>query len=433
MKLKIIILLLLINPCYLLSQEVQDPLAGYLANFQYQKALEYIDMQEPTTELDIKKALCYKALGEYRKAIEVLLPLSKGYPDNIQIKSNLAACYEAMSQRQASVDCYDELIRLDSTNLYFKNQKADILYQLGKYEDALFLFRQVLGQNNSPLAIRRMAQCFEKMNMVDSARMYFMEAWNKNPDDSFSAANLINLSLKIGRVHEAMAYSDKYIETDSTDRQINLLNALSYYTADDYEESVARFTKCFYNGDSSLVVNRSLGISHYSLNESAKAIPYLEAAYRQDTTNNNVVYCLAISYMDMVEYALAVPLFHKLLDRTIPQDLTLYLYYKNLAESYNKQNDVPNANKYYEEALKYAGDTQKMNTYYILANMNEFSLKNRKKALEYYKLYKESLHLYINTLKEKDSDESEEIKRTEKILVDLEKYIKDLQVSSARK
>lgn len=432
MKYIIVILLLILTPIGVFAQDGTSILDEYLNTYQYQKALDYIDKQEASVELQIKKALCYKALGEYYKAIEILVPLSDEYEKDIQIKLNLAACFESIGRSQSGLEYYDKLIRLDSTNVYFKNQKADILYQQGKYQDALSLFQHVYSLNNSPSALKRAAQCFDKMNMVDSAKVYFMEAWDRNAQDAFAAANVINLSLKTGSILEAMTCSDRYIKIDSTDHQVNLLNALSYYTADNYEEAVSRFTKCYLAGDSSLVVTRSLGISHYSLNESSKAIPYLESAYRNDTTNNNVLYCLALSYKDMSEYELAIPLLQKLLDRTIPPNLTLYLYYRNLAESYNSWSDAKNANINYEKALDFADEDQKMNVYYLLANLNEYRIRDRKKAFYYYQLYKDSLIAYIERLKKKDRDESEEIARSTQILKDLEKFIKELEASRER-
>lgn len=154
--------------------------------------------------------------------------------------------------------------------------------------------------------------------------------------------------------------------------------------------------------------------------------------YRNDSTNNNVLYCLALSYKDMSEYALTIPLLQKLLDRTIPPDLTLYLYYTNLAESYSSWSDSNNANVYYEKALGFADDDQKMNVYYLLANLNEYKIRDREKAFSYYELYKDSLIAYIERLKKKEGDESEEIVRSTQILKDLGKFIKELKASRER-
>ncbi|MFV0418685.1 MAG: tetratricopeptide repeat protein [Dysgonomonas sp.] len=421
--------LLLFIALQVYSQEVQKPLADYLSNFQYQKALEYIDSQEPTKDLLKKKALCYKTLGEHRKAIEILQPLSKEYPDEIPIISELAVCYEDIAQRRASAECYDSLIRLDSTNLYFKNQKADILYQLGEYNEALSLFQTVYDQNNSPISLKRMAQCFEKMNMPDSAKVYFKEAWDRNSEDGFSVASLTNICLKQGSVHEAIAYSEKYMETDTTDQQVNLLNALCYYKLDDYEESVNRFGKCYLNGDTSLIVNRSLGISYYSLDKSAETIKHLESAYRMDTTNNNVLFCLAASYSDMAEYEKSIACYKKLLYRTIPENLTLFLYFRNLASDYNRIMDYPNALENYQEALKYANANQKMNTYFILGVLCDNGLKDYKKAIEYYKLYRVSLAEYLKDQESKPDTEPTDIENTKNTIKNLEKRLRELGVT----
>lgn len=418
--------LLLFIALQVYSQETQNPLIDYLSNFQYQKALEYIDSQEPTKDLLKKKALCYKALGEHRKAIEILQPLSKEYPDEIQIISELAACYEAIAQRKASADCYDELIRIDSTNLYFKNQKADILYQQGEYDGALSLFQIIYSQNDSPIALKRMAQCFEKMNMADSAKIYFKEAWDRNSEDGFSVASLTNICLKQGSVYEAIVYSEKYMESDTTDQQINLLNALCYYKLDDYEESVNRFGKCYQNGDTSLIVNRSLGISYYSLNKSFEAMTHLESAYRMDTANNNVLFCLAVSYSDMAEPEKAIACYKKLLYRTIPEDLTLFIYFRNLASDYNKVKDYPNALENYQEALTYANPNQKMNTYFILGVLCDNGLKDYKKAIEYYKLYRVSLAEYLKDQESKPDTELTDIENTKNTIKNLEKRLREL-------
>ncbi|MDR1504916.1 MAG: tetratricopeptide repeat protein, partial [Prevotella sp.] len=373
-KLITILCYLLFCSCYLFSQNNQNPLPDYLRSFQYQKALDYIETQEQTKELLIQKALCYKALGNYQKSLEILYPLSKEYATDVQIITEMAVCYEALSQRQASVDCYDELIRLDSANVYFKMQKADLLYQQGKYKESLELFRYVSKEHMMTNALKRVGQCFEKMNIADSAMMYFKEAWEVNPKDGFSAASLVNLCLKSKRSLEAVSYSDMYMEADTTDQQMNLLNALSYYSIDDYETAITKFEKCYEKGDSSLIVNRSLGLAYYSLNDSYTAQPFLERAYEMDTTNNNVLYCLAVTCNDMGEHKKAIPHFLRLLDRTIPPDLTLYLYYRNLGSAYDKGSHYQEAVDSYTKALAYGGENQQMNLYYMIGNISEYYL-----------------------------------------------------------
>lgn len=413
MKNRLLVFCIFLNFFCLVSISAQNPLNGYLRNFQYQKALDYIDTQEQTKELLIQKGFCYKSLGDYQKALEILYPLSKEYVNDFQIITEMAFCYEALSQRELSIDCYNKLISLDSANVYFRMQKADLLYQQEKYRQSLDLFQYINIHHEMPNASKRIAQCFEKLNMADSAMVYYKAAWDRNFNDGFSASSLVNLCLKNKRALEALGYSDLYLEKDTTNRQMNLLNALSYYSVDDYEGAIVRFKKCYDRGDGSLVVLRSLGISYYSMNDSYNAQPLLEEAFRQDTTNNNVLYCLAIACNDMGEHKKAIPYFIKLLERTIPPDLTLYLYYRNLGSAYDKGSHFREAADTYVKALTYGGENQKMNLYYMIGNLFESSLDDKDKAITYFKLYKTSLSDYLNSLKVKENVDPNEVEEIE--------------------
>ncbi|NDV96824.1 hypothetical protein D0T84_18200 [Dysgonomonas sp. 521] len=408
MKKALILLLLLTIQITSYSQTVDNTLRGYIENFQYQKALEYITAQEPSPELQLQEAMCYMSLGSYQKAVAILQKLAVEQPENVRVKSELAKCYTMLGRRQAGIDCYDDLIRIDSTNLYYKRQKADLFYQQGKYGQALNLFQEVYDQNQSSNTLTQIAQCYEKMSLADSAIVYYKSAWDMNSSDSFSAASLVNLCLKTDRNLEALAYSSTYMEKDSTDQQMNLLNALTYYMMDNYEEAISRFRKCYEAGDSSLIVNRSLGISYYSLKENYEAEIFLDKAFRQDSTNNNVLYCLAVSSNELADHKKAIPLFQKLLNRTIPTDLTLYLYYKGLASAYDKGAHFDDAAATYKKALEYAGPNQKMTTYYTVAQLYENQMKDITNALAYYWLYRTSLTEYQDSLqKEENPDKSE--------------------------
>jgi hypothetical protein len=287
------------------------------------------------------------------------------------------------------------------------------------------LFKEIYGRNNSPNTLTQIAQCFEKMNQADSAMVYFKAAWDTNPSDSYSAASLVNLCLKAGRSLEALAHSTTYLEKDSTDQQMNLLNALTYYVMDNYEEAISRFKKCYEAGDSSLIVNRSLGISYYSLRENYEAEIFLDKAFRQDTTNNNVLYCLAVSSNELADHKKAIPLFRKLLDRTIPPDLTLYLYYKGLASAYDKGSLFEDAVEAYKKALIYAGTNQKMTINFAIGQLYENQVKDSSNALIYYQNYRNDLNGYLEGLIRKNETD-ENIDDTKKRLKYLDEHIKEL-------
>lgn len=421
MKRLIITLSLLFS--VILLTTAQNPLPELLKNFQYQKALEYIETQEPTQELLMQKALCFKALGDYRKSIEILQPLSQESKDNIQILSELAICYQAVALRQASIDCYDELIRIDSANIYFKIQKAELLFQQGKYEKALELFHPIYDQGKSANTLKQIAQCYEMMNEVDSAILYYRKTLDQNPLDGFSAASLTNICLKEGLLEEGKACSEAFMELDSTNLQVNLLNALCYYaTESDYPEAIERFLRCEAIGDSTLILNRSLGTSYYMTKNYYDAEIYLDKAFQQDTTNNTVMYALAVSATELGDHWKSIPLFERLTQRIQPDSLLISMCCKNWASACQKGWDYKGAIDAYKMALLYVKPDQKMEIYYKISDMYYYSLEDHKNALIYYNYYKDSLAAYLEKLKA-ESATKEKIADTEGRLKALNEHI----------
>lgn len=409
-----ILILFLISTEFAYAQNNHDRLDEYMNNCQYLNALDYIENQDYDKELLFKKALCHKGLSDYKKAAKILEPLSEEFFEDRKIKLELANCYLIMSEWDKGIECYDALIAQDSTNVYYKMQKADILFRNSDYEKALESYKSLNQDYGLANMINRAAQCYEQMNMPDSAVVYYKDAWAVDSTDVFSVSRLINIILKqnnkmsdddniINQISDAVGYSEIYIARDTTNKQINLLNALGYYTLDRYEEAIPRFEKCFAKGDSSLILNRSLGISYYYLGQSDKAYNFLKKAYEQDSTNVNVMYCLGTACNDLGKSEEAVKYFVRILERVIPGDAALYSYYRGTAMAYEGNKQMQPAVENYILAEKYASDKQKIALLYSIASLYDYYLDKPKEALDYYIIYRNSMEKYLQELKDADA------------------------------
>lgn len=430
MKYLLFLYLLIASVSAAVSQNANDSLSLLLRNYQYEKALKYIEKKEPTKESFVQKALCYKALGEYKNAIDILTELASSYPSDVPIISELATCYQAIAQRQAGIDCYDRLIAIDSTNIYFKIQKAELEFQIGRYDKALTLFYKIYNQNNSANTLKQIAQCYEMMNEVDSAIIYYRKTLSENPLDGYSAASLTNICLKEGLIPEGKASSQAFMDMDTTNLQVNLLNALCYYaTTQEYGEAINRFKLCEQRGDTSLILNRSLGNSYFLINNFYDAEIYLDKAYRQDTTNNTVLYALASSSLKLGDHWKSAPLFQKLANKIKPDSVLLSLTYSKLGESYGRANDYNKQIQALRMLLLYQEPIDKMAIYYSIANIYDDKLNDIKNALVYYTLYRGSLVDYVNSLKKKEEDENSKnrIEDSKKRIKALDEHILDLE------
>ena len=399
-----------------------DTIQFYIRNAQYKQAIELIDSMEPTKELLYQKSLCCRYLNNNSNAIEILNSLSEEYPDDIPIKLQLALCYEAVAQFSKSIDCYDNLLKADSTNIYFEMRKADLLYRAEKYSLALDAYSRIDSTYNPNYITRCIAMCYEKLNQQVAAKNYFGKAWNLNELDAYSANSLVKINIKEENYLSAHVDSEKFIGIDSTNATMNALNAFVYYNLDYYDEAIERFEKCMQEGDSSLLVNRSLGLSYYLTEKDSLAKPLLQQAFLQDTTNTNVLYALGKVYFRLGYYPEAVECYQAIIDKIVPSDVLLYGVHKNLALSYEKDGAFEDAIKTYQTALRYTqNNSDKLELFYSMAAIYDKELKDYNSAVYFYKQYYTCLFTYQSSLKDE-----RKINEIGTKLTELEEYIKFL-------
>ena len=411
-----------------IEQIETDSLQIYIQNAQYRQAIEYIDLLEPTKDLLFQKALCCKSLNEYSSAIEILTALSDEYPDEVPIKLQLALCYEAVSQYSKSIDCFDHLLQLDSTNSYFEVRKADLLYRSEKYALAIDAYTHIDSTYNQNYITRCIAMCYEKLNQNELAKEYYKLAWELNANDAYSANSLVKIFVKEEDFNSAHYFSEKFIENDSTNLTMNALNAYVYYNLQQYDIALERFEKCLQQGDSSLIVNRSIGIIYYLADMDSLALVFLQRAFLQDTTNDNVLYILGKVNYNLDFYPEAIECFQKLIEKTLeqtPKPILFYRFYYDLAMSYEKNESFSDAANFYSRAASYNNsldNNSKMALYYKIATLFDEKLMNYINAIYYYRQYRVTLLNYQNSFKE----EEQEINEIEAKLIALDKYIEEL-------
>jgi tetratricopeptide (TPR) repeat protein len=424
-KLFIFFFSLCVIPVFAQESEMSG-LSNYLQKAQYQQAIEYIDQQEASKDLLYQKALCYKSLNDFSKAIEILEPLSEEYPEDIPVKLQLALCYESTLSYLKSVGCYEKLMQIDSTNVFFRVRKADLLYRAEKYPSALEEYFAINPEFNPGYLTKSLAMCYDKLNQPDSAKVYFSRAWEIEAKDSFSALSLVKIHLKQEDFQSALIESEKFISRDSTNIQMNILNAHTYYNLNRYEEAVERFEKCRLQGDSSLTVNKGLGISYYFLKNDSLAFPCLHQAYLQDTTNTNVLYAFASVNYNLGYYPDAIKYYADLVERATPNRNALFIYHKELGKSCEKNKMYADAVRIYHLAIPYITDNVKgMELYYALATLCENELKAYTEAINYYKQYRLSLFNYQGSLTDEKEIEEMELKINE-----LDKHIRQLTINN---
>jgi tetratricopeptide (TPR) repeat protein len=153
------------------------------------------------------------------------------------------------------------------------------------------------------------------------------------------------------------------------------------------------------------------------------ALPYLNQAYSQDTTNTSVLYALALVNYNLGYFPEAIRHYTALVTRAMPNENVIFTYLKELGKSYEKNGSYEMAFNTFISAIPYLISSRKeMDLYYNLAVLCETGLKEPRMALDYYKKYRLALFNYQTNLKDEGEIELMKLKINE-----LDKYTKTLQ------
>lgn len=405
----------------------------YMERGRYQEAVDLIgQLDEPGRALLYRKSLCYIHLNRNRDAIALLSQLRENYPDDIPVRLQLAGCYETRQQYREGIECVDELIRLDSLNSYFRVKKADLLYRNGAYREALPLYREA-GDYDRLYLNNRIGSCLDKMEQPDSAKVYFFEATRLDPEDSFSWMSYIRLLMKEENYIASVAYSDSFLLNNPVHLPMRSLNALAYYNMCNYPEAAKRFELCRAAGDSSLLVNRSLGISYYFMENDSLAYLRLKDAYAADTTNRQLLYALARTAHNLTYYPEAITTYEKILNDLKVDKGAMHVYHYGLAQSYDRNGEYRQAISNYITCTSYPlsdfdrNVERTMELYYRIAVICDEELNDLDTAISYYGRYGTSLYNYLIGEENKENPDPDLLSEMREKVEELDKYVIELK------
>jgi tetratricopeptide (TPR) repeat protein len=105
--------------------------------------------------------------------------------------------FSAKGDKQKALHLFDDCLAIDYTYMLAYREKAILLYDLGKYEDALkVLDRAVTLQNKFDDGYYWMGRCFEKLNRTNDAIESYKSAILYNPDNDDAKDALAKLGIK---------------------------------------------------------------------------------------------------------------------------------------------------------------------------------------------------------------------------------------------
>ncbi|MDD3322026.1 MAG: CDC27 family protein [Paludibacter sp.] len=380
---KIWLLIFLSVAIVLQSQNKQ--ITNALNNFNYQLAIKLIESSEPGIEMDILKAQCYINLYKYDSAIKLLENIVKADSLNIQAVSNLADCYESTGNYKKSTILFNKCVLTKPESNFFHLRYINSLFKLKEWDKTIIEINNHLRKDSVKVLYGLLGDCYWQNDAIDSAIVYYKKGINVNPEDYNLVSKLARIYLQNQNPTELINCTNDYIAIDSTNRAINQYNGIGYCFDQQFKKAIYRLRKLYDEGDKSYSTNYYLGSSYFGLQDYFGAVDHLSEAYKQDSSNVNLLFYLGRSSILIGKFDNGIAVLKRGIDVMTPKDSVLYNFHSNLALGYNRDKQYKEAIKNYELCIKFNPESKL--TLYSIATIYDYSLKNQKQAMKYYNLF----------------------------------------------
>lgn len=333
---------------YIYAQRLET-INSHIQNYEYKKAIDQIEgTNGAETNLDLMKlkATALKGLKRYQQALPIYELIFRNDTTIVRNGVDLANCYQFIGDHKNEQKIYNSLVRLNKDNNFLIQQLANSYYLDNNYINAIANYSVAYIEDTSLYVTRQLAQCFDNINMTDTAVFFYKKTIEMNPTDLQSTYRLANIYKQKKEYKTGIKLTDSYLKNDSTNVLILRTNGLLNFLDQEYPNSIQRFEKCLTLGDTSDFTNKYLGYSYFKKFEYEKAKDYLEKAFLNDSTNADLCYALGLSCDYSIYKKLGIKYLNKTLELMIPEPETLSQVYKSLAHvniGYNKYQDAQDA------------------------------------------------------------------------------------------
>lgn len=252
----------------------------YLFLEDFEKALLFykncIEIDQKDYSILYNVVYCYDMLEQNEQAIKFLKEYIEEEPFSETAWHQLGRQYTLVEKNVEALIAFDYALIIDDQFIGAYIEKAKILQDLGRYEEAIenYLITTEL-EDPTAFAFHRIGKNFEHLNKTKSAIEYYLKA---NEQDPFLDKPLISLSslyFKTEEYQKALYYINKLIDINDENTDYWRLYAQTNLKISFFEEAAKAFKKCISLGDDSLDTYLSLADSLYYLGDYNDAIKVL--------------------------------------------------------------------------------------------------------------------------------------------------------------
>lgn len=348
-----------------------------------------INNQHISAELFYKQSIAYRSVYHYKKAYKSIGNALDLSPNNINIRIEFGKVCYVLNMLNSADSVFSEIFKFDTTNyisgiyltrIYLKNEEFDKAFSVYK------TLSEMDSLNN--YLFRQMGICKIKDKKSKKAIPYLQRAIEIDSTDIKSYGYLSKIYQALKEYDMALDFLNKAIQIEpfNSDLYFNLGEFL-YYRSHHFQ-AIPAYLKAIKLGNNDPWLYRSIGTSYYLIKDFQKAKKFLLIAI-QEFKDPDTYHRLGKIYLELNQPDSSSIYLERSLGLLLPEPITLFSLYSDLAQSYIIKQEYEKAISRYEkifeiEFKKYAGYYYKNQAIIGIAQVYEQNLNDKKKAIECY-------------------------------------------------
>ncbi|HEY8930815.1 MAG TPA: tetratricopeptide repeat protein [Mucilaginibacter sp.] len=311
--------------------------------------------------------------------------LKKSFPEpvsDVKVLTRLAYISQLANRLPDAEAYYQRAYNIDTTSTGILFSMAGINLRRGNNTRAEKYYLQIIARDTTNAAVyTHLGSIAEGRNDTLNAINYYDKANRLQPNDADIASQLGDYYTSLKQYDDALRVLNKAAESDPENVTIQFSMMKLAYSQKKWKETVDACYKLMQNGLINGQIYNKLGIAYFNLKDYACGAETFASLKGIEQTEYTFYYT-ALCYKGLKDDEKAIYFLNQALFQAISPNVATY--YGEIADSDIKLNRNKKAVFAYQKALQFA---ESPTLYYLLADLYDKKLKDKKNALLYYKKY----------------------------------------------
>jgi tetratricopeptide (TPR) repeat protein len=321
---------------------------------------------------------------QYKEAVEYLSPLLKDTPD-LYVANSLGYAFLMNEETERAESLFGQAIKLDSLNFTANKYLAQIENGRDNLEQALLHYQRMIKVQPGNASLHKsIGDLFLSLKMPDSTLVFYAKAFQLQPSSIKYAANYATHLLNQKQYNSADSIVRIFLSIDSASTPVMMLAIRSAYEKENYKLA-ASFSDRWLNtnlDNMNLPTTIRLAIANYEIRNFSVGYKLCDTLIQQGIADERLLYHAARSLNKLGRHKESNDVLAQCLAIAISKNAEKYFF--EAAENFESL-------RQYKAAIA-ACDT----AYYLFRNplalynigrLYENGLKNKEKAIAYYRQY----------------------------------------------